>query len=237
MLYGLPAVLLVGGTGITYNQPAGRADLAGIPMEPHIDTAAAGTPLERPSWLSAPNLTEYTLDSEIVYRGPIFNIEKRTVQFPDGNTGLRDVLIHSGATTVLALDEDNRVLLTNQWRTALNRVNTELPAGKIDPGEEPLECALRELAEETGFTAESIEHIGSITTSAGFCDELLHIYVAHDLTPTNVLSADEDEFIELVWVDFDEVVDACLNGYIEDAKTIVAILMWRDISRRREAQR
>lgn len=189
---------------------------------------------DRPSWMKAPNLTEHTLASELVYQGPIFNLEKREVRFPDGNTGIRDVVVHSGAAAMLAFDEKGRVLLVNQWRTALSRVNTEIPAGKIDPGEDPLTCATRELAEETGFRAGRIEQIASITTSAGFCDELLHIFVAHDLMPANRTSADEDEFIELVWVDFEEAVAACLKGYIEDAKTIVALLMWRDISLRRE---
>lgn len=203
-------------------------------MTEYDQSEAVDTPKARPSWMHASNLTEDTLETEPVYHGPIFDIEKRHVRFPDGNTGIRDVVLHSGAAAVLALDDRDRILLTKQWRTALSRVNTEIPAGKIDPGETPLECALRELAEETGFVPGRIEPLTSITTSAGFCDEFLHIFVAHDLAPVDHIPADEDEFIELVWVDFEEAVTACLRGYIEDAKTVAAILMWREISLRRE---
>jgi len=180
---------------------------------------------KRPAWMKAPALAEGTLTSDVVYEGRIFNVEELTVQLPDGKTGRRDVVRHQGAAAVLAINENDEILLVNQWRSALGRVECEIPAGKIDPGEDPRDCAIRELAEETGVVAGRFEYLTTFDTSAGFSDEALHLYVARDLEqgPAN---RDEDEFFEIQWIDFEKALDSCLNGQIQDAKTIIALSVW-----------
>ena len=179
-----------------------------------------------PNWMIAPAITEEVLSTTTVYRGRIFNLESLSVRMPDGNTALRDVIRHPGATAVIALNDRDEVLLINQWRTALGSVTTEIPAGKLEPGEDPRECALREFEEETGLAAGTLDYVTSITPAAGFCDEVLHIYVATDLTEASgEHTADDDEFIDVRWVPLDEAVAACTGGLISDCKTIIALLM------------
>lgn len=182
--------------------------------------------MARPNWMTAqsPRLSESVNNITRVYEGPIFVIDRLDVRFPDGNTGKRDVVRHPGAAAVLVIDEQGRALLTRQWRTALGRINTEIPAGKIDPGESPEFCARRELIEETGVNAHSLTHLTTITTTAGFADEYLHIYSTRDFSFTQA-GSDDDEFIELLWRPFDELVEAARGGIIEDAKTVVALLL------------
>ncbi|MBK5211148.1 MAG: NUDIX domain-containing protein [Coriobacteriia bacterium] len=180
---------------------------------------------KRPAWMKAPSLAEATLTSDVAYKGRIFNVEELTVRLPDGKTGRRDVVRHQGAAAILAINENDEVLLVNQWRSALGRVECEIPAGKIDPGENPRDCAVRELAEETGISAGRFEYLTTVDTSAGFCDEGLHIYVARDLEQ-GATNRDEDEFLEMQWVDFEEALDSCLNGQIQDSKTIIALSVW-----------
>lgn len=188
-----------------------------------------------PAWMAAPAITEQVISTTTVFRGRIFNLESLNVRFPDGNTGLRDVIRHPGATAVLAINDRDEVLLTNQWRTALGRVSTEIPAGTLEPGEDPATCAARELEEETGLTASSLTPLTSIATCAGFCDEVLHIYQATGLAESDGRhQQDEDEFIEVVWVPFDEVLTACLDGSIADSKTLVAVLAVAAVRTRRE---
>ena len=188
-----------------------------------------------PNWMIAPAITEEVLSTTTVYRGRIFNLESLSVRMPDGNTALRDVIRHPGATAVIALNDRDEVLLTNQWRTSLGRVSTEIPAGTLEPSESPDICAARELEEETGFSAANLAHLTSITTCAGFCDEVLHIYQATDLsTSDGHHQADADEFIEVAWVPFGEVLDACLAGVISDSKTLVAVLAVAALRTRKE---
>ena len=188
-----------------------------------------------PGWMVAPSVTEQVLSATTVYRGRIFSLESLSVRMPDGNTALRDVIRHPGATAVIAMNDRDEVLLTNQWRTSLARVSTEIPAGTLEPGESPDICAARELEEETGFTAANLAHLTSITTCAGFCDEVLHIYQATGLSKSDGRHhADADEFIEVVWVPFGEVLDACLTGLITDSKTLVAVLAVAALRTRRE---
>ena len=118
-----------------------------------------------------------------------------------------------------------------QYRTALGRVTVEIPAGKLAPGEDPLACAERELKEETGFTAQKMAYLTTIATSAGFADELIHIYMATGLKLAES-SPDADEFINVDLVDVGELVDAVLDGRIEDAKTVVGALICDAVSRR-----
>ncbi|MEE1273592.1 MAG: NUDIX hydrolase, partial [Olegusella sp.] len=121
-----------------------------------------------------------------------------------------------------------------QYRTALGRVTVEIPAGKLAPGEDPLDCASRELMEETGLRAEQIAFLTTIATSCGFADELIHIYLATGLTQ-GTSSPDADEFINVDLVPLTELVDAVLDGRIEDAKTVVGALICDAVAHRLEA--
>ena len=153
------------------------------------------------------------------------------VELPDGRNAVRDVVRHTGAVAIVALTDDGRICLVRQYRTALGRVTVEIPAGKLAPGEDPLECAERELLEETGMTAERMAFLTTIASSAGFCDELIHIYMATGLTFSKS-SPDADEFINVDLVEVGELIDAVLDGRIEDAKTVVGALVCDAISRR-----
>ena len=177
------------------------------------------------------SLAERPLTEDVAWTGRIFNVDRLRVQLPDGRNAIRDVVRHPGAVAVVALTDESRICLVRQYRTALGRVTVEIPAGKLAPGEDPLECARRELLEETGMEAEKIAYLTTIASSAGFCDELIHIYMATGLSFSKS-SPDADEFINVDLVEVGELVDAVLDGRIEDAKTIVGALLCDAISRR-----
>mgnify|MGYP000286794973 FL=1 len=176
-------------------------------------------------------LAERPITEDVVWTGRIFNVDRLQVQLPDGRNSIRDVVRHPGAVAVVALTEEGRICLVRQYRTALGRVTVEIPAGKLDPGEDPLECASRELLEETGMEAEKIAYLTTIATSDGFTDELIHIYMATGLSFSKS-SPDADEFINVDLVEVGELIDAVLDGRIEDAKTVVGALLCDAISRR-----
>ena len=176
-------------------------------------------------------LAERPLTEDVAWTGRIFNVDRLRVQLPDGRNAVRDVVRHPGAVAVVALTDEGRICLVRQYRTALGRVTVEIPAGKLAPGEDPLECASRELLEETGMEAEKIAYLTTIATSVGFCDELIHIYMATGLSFSKS-SPDADEFINVDLVEVGELVDAVLDGRIEDAKTVVGALLCDAISRR-----
>lgn len=176
-------------------------------------------------------LEEKVLSEDVAYTGLIFNVDRLRVQLPDGNLALRDVVTHPGAVAIVALTDDGRICLVRQYRTSLGRVTVEIPAGKLDPGEDPLDCANRELREETGLEAKKMAFLTTIATSAGFANELIHIYMATGLTLSES-SPDADEFINVDLVDVNEFVDAVLDGKIEDAKTVVGALICDAVSHR-----
>lgn len=170
------------------------------------------------------DLAERPLTEDVAWTGRIFNVDRLRVELPDGRVAIRDVVRHPGAVAVVALTEDGRICLVRQYRTALGRVTVEIPAGKLAPGEDPLECAGRELLEETGMSAEKIAFLTTIASSDGFCDELIHIYMATGLEFSRS-DPDADEFINVDLVPLEELVDAVLDGRIEDAKTVVGALI------------
>jgi ADP-ribose pyrophosphatase len=175
---------------------------------------------------------EERIDSEeVAWSGRIFDVDRLGVTLADGRPAVRDVVRHNGAVAVVALTEDGRICLVRQFRTALGRVTVEIPAGKLAPGEDPLDCAVRELREETGIEAERIAYLTTIASSAGFSDELIHIYMATGLTQAKA-DPDADEFINVDLVDLGEFVDAVLDGRIEDAKTVIGALICDAVSHR-----
>lgn len=176
-------------------------------------------------------LAEHPMTEDVAWTGRIFNVNRLQVELPDGRRALRDVVRHPGAVAIVALTEEGRICLVRQYRTALGRVTVEIPAGKLAAGEDPLECANRELLEETGMVAEKMAFLTTIASSDGFCDELIHIYMATGLTFAKS-SPDDDEFINVDLVEVSELVDAVLDGRIEDAKTVVGALLCDAIGRR-----
>ena len=177
------------------------------------------------------DLSEHVLAEDVVFKGRVFNIDRLRVRLPDGAEADRDVVRHPGAVAIVALTDDGRICLVRQYRSALGRVTVEIPAGKLDPGEDPLDCAKRELHEETGFRAGRIRFLTSIVTTCGFCDEIIHIYLATKLE-FDAPDPDDDEFVNVDLVPLHELIDAVLDGKIEDAKTVVGALACDSIAHR-----
>lgn len=176
-------------------------------------------------------LTEHVLGEDVILRGHVFNVDRLRVRLPDGAQAERDVVRHPGAVAIVALTDDGRICLVRQYRAPLGRVTVEIPAGKLQPGEDPLDCARRELQEETGMKAQKMAFLTTIATAAGFADELIHIYMATGLTLAES-SPDADEFINVDLVELSELIDAVLDGRIEDAKTVVGALVCDAVARR-----
>ncbi|KEO82381.1 NUDIX domain-containing protein [Tumebacillus flagellatus] len=171
------------------------------------------------------HLIEKQLDSETVYEGSFITVTVQTVELPNGKLAKRDVVLHPGAVTVLAITADDKILLVNQFRKATNRLLIETPAGKLEPGEDPLTSAKRELEEETGYQAAEWKHFSSFYTSPGFADELMHSYIATDLTKSQQ-NLDDDEFLDVLHVSAEEAEQMVQDGRIADAKTIALIYWW-----------
>ena len=173
-------------------------------------------------------LREQTEKTEIVFQGPIFRVEVAEVRLPNGKTARRDVVRHPGAVCVLPVTKEGEVYLVRQWRAGYRGVTLEIPAGKLDSADEdPYVCAVRELSEETGYTAKTIEKLTTIGTTVGFSNEYIHIYKAEGLTPGE-MHPDDDEFLNVVRVPLAEAVQMTRDGRIFDAKSIVAILMLQE---------
>ncbi len=169
------------------------------------------------------NLEEKTLDNSVVYDGKILKLVLKDVLLPNGKTAKREVVAHSGGVGVIALTKDEEILLVKQFRSPYEKTVIEIPAGKKEPGEDPLECGKRELLEETGFTAEKFIPLGELYPSPGYCGETIHLFLATSLNKSNQ-NLDEDEFLTVLKIPFSEALDMVMSGEICDSKTMVAIL-------------
>lgn len=169
------------------------------------------------------SLEEHPVSEDVAWTGRIFNVNRLRVKLPDGRTAVRDVVRHPGAVAVVALTDEGRICLVRQFRTALDRVTVEIPAGKLDPGEDPVAGALRELKEETGAEPETFLPLGKIIPAPGCYGEILHLFLAKGLKFSEQ-HLDPDEFLNVERVPFDEMVHRCMNGEIDDAKTVAAVL-------------
>ena len=168
-------------------------------------------------------LTEKTLSSETIFDGRILHVRRDTVLLPNGHQSTREVVDHPGGVGVLALDGQGRALLVSQFRYPYGQVLREIPAGKLEYGEDPAQAAVRELREETGAVAGSFQSLGELYPSTGYCGEIIRIYLARELSFGDA-SPDEDEFLGLERVPFAQLVEQVLSGEIRDAKTIAAVL-------------
>lgn len=168
-------------------------------------------------------LREEELDTERVYDGQLLKVRRDRVRLPDGGEGVREYVRHPGAVVVIAVLPDGGLAFVRQFRYPLRRAFIELPAGKIDPGEDLLDCAQRELREETGYEAADWCHLGVIHPCIGYSDERIEIFLARELTQVGH-ALDEGEFLEPLTLSVDEALAACADGRISDGKTLAALL-------------
>lgn len=168
-------------------------------------------------------MQERKLSSEMKFDGKLIKV---TYDIADvnGKEAWREVVHHPGASAVVAIDEDNRIIMEKQFRYALNDYLLEIPAGKLDAGEDPLVCAKRELEEETGIIASEWISLGTIATSPGFCNEVIHLYVAKGLSKGEI-HWDEDEYVEVERYTFDELLQRIKEEKIKDSKSLSALLL------------
>ncbi|AXH98818.1 NUDIX hydrolase [Sporosarcina sp. PTS2304] len=167
---------------------------------------------------------ERTLSTEKIFTGKVISMQVDEVELPDGKIAKRELVKHPGAVAIIALTDDGKLVLVEQFRKPLERTMLEIPAGKIEPGEKPELTAIRELEEETGYRANSFTYLQTFSTSPGFADEIIHLYVATDLVKVDQPAVgDEDEFIEVLEVSTEEADELIANERIYDAKTVVAV--------------
>lgn len=167
------------------------------------------------------------LSREVVYRGRTIDLLVDQVEYPSGNRSVREIAHHPGGAVTVPVFDDGTVLFVRQLRYPLNLHIMELPAGKLDPGEDPIRAAARELREETGWSAGRMEKLASIYTTPGFCDEILHLFLARDLAPAEEgHGREEGEFtMTLDRVPMDRAIGMIEKGEIQDGKTIVGLLL------------
>jgi len=168
------------------------------------------------------------LASERIHTGKIINLDRDRVRYPDGNEADLEIARHPGASAVVPFlsdptGEDPQLLLLRQYRYAAGGYIYEIPAGRLDPGEAPAECAARELKEETGCSAKRIEPLLTMLTTPGFTDEIIHLFMATDLTHGQA-AREEDEFVDLVIVRLSEALGMIQRGEIPDGKSALGIL-------------
>lgn len=168
-------------------------------------------------------MKEHKLSSEMKFDGKLIKVTYDIANV-NGKEAWREVVHHPGASAIVAIDEDNRIIMEKQFRYALNDYLLEIPAGKLDAGEDPLVCAKRELEEETGIIASEWINLGTIATSPGFCNEVIHLYVAKGLSKGKI-HWDEDEYVEVERYTFDELLQRISEEKIKDSKTLSALLL------------
>ncbi len=167
------------------------------------------------------------LKSDIVFRGRVFDLRVDDIRYDSGNTGIREVALHHGGSVVVPVTSEGKIVMVNQYRYPIDGFLLELPAGKLFVNEDPLVCAVRELQEETGYHANKITKLSAITTTPGFCTEILHIYLAEELTAGSH-SREEGEFgMEQFEFFLDEIEEKIITGRIIDAKTLSGIFLYK----------
>jgi len=165
------------------------------------------------------------LNSAVIFKGKVFDLRVDDIEYESGNSGIREVAVHPGGAVVVAVKDNNKIILVKQFRYPFQKLFLELPAGKLDTNEEPMLCALRELEEETGYTASDIIKLGSITTTPGFCTEVLHIYLATGLKEGNHHREEGEYGMEILEFSPDDIEKMIIKGDIVDAKTISGIYL------------
>lgn len=167
---------------------------------------------------------EKTTSTKEIFQGRVITLQVDEVVLPNGQMSTREIVKHPGAVAIIAITNDNKLVLVEQYRKPMEKSIVEIPAGKLDPGEDRLDCAYRELEEETGYGCQTMEHLISFYTSPGFADEIVHVYMARGLSKIeNARTTDDDEFVELLEVTLAEACDLVKDQKICDAKTAYAV--------------
>ena len=168
-------------------------------------------------------LMEKTVESKTLFEGHIVTLKLDRAQLPNGSLASREVVEHPGGVAVLPLDAEGRVIMVRQYRYPLHNTLLELPAGKLEKGEDHRVCGIRELQEEVGITADEVIYLGGLYLSPGYSNEVLHLYLARGLHQGEC-HPDEDEFLEIERVPFDKLLDMVMRDEIHDAKNVAAVL-------------
>ena len=164
------------------------------------------------------------IESQNIYTGSVFSVERDRLREENGSEIVREVVRHAGGAGCLPLFDDGRVALVKQYRHPARRELLEIPAGRIEAGETPVECAAREVEQEIGFRVGRIEPLAEFYSTPGFCEERLYVYLATELEQAEQ-NLDHDEFVEIVYLPLTEAVAMAERGEIEDSKTIIALLL------------
>jgi len=167
---------------------------------------------------------EKSVSSRYIFKGKIINLRQDNVLLPDGRPAEREVVEHPGGVAVVAATDENEIIMVSQYRRPIDDILYEIPAGKLDWGEDHFDCAVRELEEETGYGADNFLYLGGFYTTPGFCNEIIHIYLASGLKKGES-HPDEDEFLEVSKEPYDTLVEKILTGKIRDSKTVMGILV------------
>lgn len=168
---------------------------------------------------------EKTVATKEIFNGKIIKVQVDDVTLPNGKIAKREIVKHPGAVGIIPVTEEGNIIMVEQFRKPLEHSLLEIPAGKLEPGEDPLVTAIRELEEETGYAASNMDYLLSFYTAPGFSNEIIHLYLATDLQKIeNPLDGDEDEFVELHELTLEEAVQSLEGNRVYDAKTAYAIL-------------
>lgn len=166
---------------------------------------------------------EKQVETKTVYEGIVVNVRRDIVKLQNGNNSNREVVEHPGGVGIIPVTADNKVIMVRQYRYCHEEEMIEIPAGKLEYGEDPFECAKRELSEETGCTAGKYVDLGKIYPSPGFCRETLYLYLALDLE-RGEMHLDENELLSIEEIDIDELIDMIMKSELCDAKSVIGIL-------------
>lgn len=180
--------------------------------------------------LQPAHLTETPLDSTTVFQGDFLHAKRDTVRLPDGRHATREYVVHPGAVMVIPLLPDGRLVVERQYRYPLHRAMIEFPAGKLNPGEDVLACAQRELWEETGYRATEWARAGLLHPVIAYATEFIDIWFARGLT-AGERQLDAGEFLDVLAVTPQTLLDACRDGTLTDAKTLTGLLWWQNVER------
>jgi ADP-ribose pyrophosphatase len=172
------------------------------------------------------SFSEKTISTNSIFEGKVISLQVDDVELPNGKMGQREIVKHPGAVAIIAFTAEGKLVLVRQFRKPLEKEIFEIPAGKLEKGEDPLQCAFRELEEETGYTSKQCELLVTFYTSPGFADELIYVYEAGELS-LGEAHTDEDEFVEVVAVTLEEALEMVKKEQIHDAKTMYAIMHWQ----------
>ncbi len=165
------------------------------------------------------------VDSDILFRGKVFDLRVDKIKYDSGNDGIREIAVHPGGAVVVPVKADGKFVMVSQFRYPLEKFLLEFPAGKLYFKEDPEACAFRELQEETGYKTDNLQKLGAITTTPGFCTEILHLYLAQELTPGEHNREEGEYDMEVKEFTFGEIEDKIFKGEIIDSKSICGFYM------------